>query len=229
MKIYYREKYPNYYFWTTKENGLFCLRLDVPDMDTYILCSCSVSHEDELMAFSNSKEVSEKYTKLFNDNYDKKNNRKALYTVIKSLFETSDEELDAIYGRDMVIHNIVNKSIDRFVTKKHLKNRDLEWYFSNLYDDAKFLSKSYKWNDERVINYLNKRVIPKLLYPDFAMVDVFSNCHPTKRDLLHEFYTCNKQEEEIMDKAVELFPNDEDIDKAYYYFIEERNKLKENE
>lgn len=28
-----------------------------------------------------------------------------------------------------------------------------------------------------------------------------------------------------MDKAVELYPENENIDKAYYYFIEERGKL----
>lgn len=28
-----------------------------------------------------------------------------------------------------------------------------------------------------------------------------------------------------MDKAVELYPEKENIDKAYYYFIEERGKL----
>lgn len=53
----------------------------------------------------------------------------------------------------------------------------------------------------------------------------FSECHPTKRDLLYEFYDCNDDEEKIINKAVELYPEKENIDKAYYYFIEERGKL----
>lgn len=227
MKIYYRENYPGYYFWTRKENGLWCLSLELPDMDTFQLCECGIGYEEEPKAYENSKEVSKEYTKIFDTYFNKKNNRKKLYSVIKSVFNTTDEELDKIYNRDTKVYEITKRSIDTYINEHKRSSRDFDWHFRNIYQDVKYYLYDYKWDENRIIKYLNKRIIPKMLYPDDTLVDIFSECHPTKRDLLYEFYNCNDEEEAIMDKAVELYPEKENIDKAYYYFIEERRKLYE--
>ena len=65
MKIYYRENHPGYYFWTRKENGLWSLHLELPDMDTFQLCQCLIGYDEEPKAYENSKEVSKEYTKIF--------------------------------------------------------------------------------------------------------------------------------------------------------------------
>lgn len=225
MKIYYRENHPGYYFWTRKENGLWSLHLELPDMDTFQLCQCLIGYEEEPKAYESSKEVSKEYTKIFDTYFNKKNNRKKLYSVIKSVFNTTDEELDKIYNRDTKVYEITKRSIDTYINEHKRSSRDFDWHFRNIYQDVKYYLYDYKWDENRIIKYLNKRIIPKMLYPDDTLVDIFSECHPTKRDLLYEFYDCNDDEEKIINKAVELYPEKENIDKAYYYFIEERGKL----
>ena len=227
MKIYYRENHPGYYFWTRKENGLWSLHLELPDMDTFQLCQCSIGYEEEPKVYENSKEVSKEYTKIFDTYYNKKNNREKLYSVIKSVFNTTDEELDKIYNRDTKVYVITKKYIDKYKKDHKCYNRDFVWHFSSLYQDVKYYLYEFKWDEKRIIKYINERTIPNMLYPDDTMVDIFSECHPTKYSLLYEFYNCNDEEEAIMDKAVELYPEKENIDKAYYYFIEERRKLYE--
>ena len=135
--------------------------------------------------------------------------------------------MDKIYNRDTKVYAITKKCIDKYKKDHKCYNRDFVWHFSSLYQDVKYYLYEFKWDEKRIIKYINERTIPNMLYPDDTMVDIFSECHPTKYSLLYEFYNCNDEEEAIMDKAVELYPEKENIDKAYYYFIEERRKLYE--
>ena len=74
---------------------------------------------------------------------------------------------------------------------------------------------------ERVTKFVIEYEIPKHTCFYHAMVDVFGDYHPTKRFLLHEFYTrWGDRLDNIIDKAIELYPDSKDYDKAYYYVKE---------
>ena len=56
---------------------------------------------------------------------------------------------------------------------------------------------------------------------DTTMVDIFGEYHPTKYFLLHEYHSywdyLGNELDDIVNEAVELYPDEDDFDKAYYF------------
>lgn len=58
------------------------------------------------------------------------------------------------------------------------------------------------------------------------MVDIFGECNPTKRNLLHDFYNHLGEElYDVIDKAIEVYPDEKDFDKAFYYVRDNIKKI----
>ena len=96
-----------------------------------------------------------------------------------------------------------------------------------LYHKARWYLNIWNGDKERAKKYMKERDIPELFSYDNTMVDVFGECHPTKRMLLHEFHDFwGDRLNKIIDEAVEKYPENNDFDLAYYYT---RDKLKDKE
>lgn len=79
------------------------------------------------------------------------------------------------------------------------------------------------WGDEeRVIEYILRHNFYKTyLSFDFALVDVFDCNHPTEYKLYHDFHRhWGKTLDRLVKEAIELYPDEFDFDKAFYYVDE---------
>lgn len=223
VKIY-KSKHGDFYFMNSPTNGLWSLSLEIPDLNTFQLCPCSIGYEEEKTAWDKGIELPADDAAFFNKHYKSKNNRGIIYNLIQSLYNISVEELDKLYNRYPKVMDLTKEIIKKW-SSKHNCTIDWDYDIKKIYRDVKYYMDMWDEDKERVTKYMLERIINRLIYPELVMVDIFSECHPTKYDLLYEYYNCNDEEEKIMDDAVELFPDTKDIDKAYYYFKEKRAEL----
>ena len=92
------------------------------------------------------------------------------------------------------------------------------WHYSSLYREAKSLLGTWDNDVERVKKYIIEHEVEKCRSFYHAMVDVFGECHPTKRKLLHDFYhQWGDDLDNVIEKSIELYPDEKDFDKAFYY------------
>jgi len=93
-----------------------------------------------------------------------------------------------------------------------------EFFYRQIYQDVRLHMREWDNDIERVKKYVIEHDIPSIMSFDDTMVDVFDECHPTKHFLLHEFYNhWGKKLDSLIDKAIELYPDNKDYDKAYYF------------
>lgn len=227
IKVYQKEH--GFYFLDSVNNCWWSFHFTFPDMDTFNLCESMLGWEtDEYIEKHPEclKTLSEKQTKIFLDNFNKKFNRLTIYNLLQEVYFISEPQLDKIFNRNVSTYNLVDKAIKKYQKSLNTYRKDhfvYKHHFGQWYD-AVNQYKKWNWDDDRIITYLIKREIPQKIAESFyrPFIDIFGECHPTKYSLLYEFY--NNGDEVLMDKAVELYPNEEDIDKAYYYYIEENSK-----
>jgi len=213
-------------------NCVWCFYLDFPDLETLKISETHFNDETEKFIKKNAKELPKDLAITFINNYNVKNNRLSIYNILTNTFNIDEAELDKIFNRDIEAFEILNEAIDQYSKEKGndiRKNYTLQYNLENLY--RFIVNQKQYWDKDRLIAYLLKRKIKNELIPALGRpyIDIFGECHPTKYSLLYEFYNCSKEDEAVMDEAVELYPDINDIDKAYYYFIEklkELNKLK---
>lgn len=221
MKIYYNhnEKNPHFYFMTWKENGLFCFSLDAPDMNTLQLCPCSTGEDDKI--FEEATQISELFNHQFNLICKKKNNYDGISRILQEVFDIDYTVIDKAYDRNLDLAEFVKEVMAEMKNKYYSDS----FYFSQLYDKARWYLDIWNGDKERAKKYMIEHDIPDLHSNDGALVDVFGECHPTKRHLLYEFHDYwSDHLDKIIDEAVEKYPDKNDFDLAYYYT---RDKLKE--
>lgn len=224
MKIYYNhdEDRPTFYFMTWRDNGLFCFSLETPDMDTLQLCACSVgTREDEDKIFEEATQISELFNHQFNVICKKKHNYDGISRILQEVFNIDYKVIDRAYDRDLeraaFVKDVLSEVKNRYYSDS--------FYFSQLYDKARWYLSIWNGDKERAKRYMLEHDIPALHKMDGALVDVFGECHPTKRHLLYEFHDYwSDHLDKIIDEAVEKYQDKNDFDLAYYYT---RDKLEE--
>ena len=225
MKIYYNhdEERPSFYFMTWRENGLFCFNLKVPDMNTLELFGCSVvTKEDEDRIFEEATQIPELFNHQFNLICKKKNNYDGISRILQEVFNIDYRVIDKAYDRDLDRADFI-KDVMFEIKDNHYRNDS--YYFNKLYDKAKYYLRIWNGDKERAKKYMREHDIPEFWSMDGTLVDVFGECHPTKRHLLHEFHdSWGDRLDKIIDEAVEKYPDKNDFDLAYYYT---RDKLKD--
>lgn len=212
MKIYYRESYPNFYFMTRRENGLWCMNLQIPDIDTLVLCECCIGVEEEDKAWEEAVEASAEDTKIFDTFYDKKGNYQTISNVLKSVFSVTQEEIDKIYDR--------NPEMMEFTKELAVHYKISDYEVCELYRKVKRHMNTWSGDKERVKKYLIEHGDIGIKI-DGTIVDIFGECHPTARLLLHDFHNYwGKELDALVEEAVEKYPDENDFDLAYYYVKE---------
>lgn len=217
MKIYRREKYLDYYFMTTRANGLFVASLEIPDMNTLQICPCMIGTEEEDKAWEEAVEVPVYYRNKFNIWHDKKNNYEQISEILREVLGVTQEEIDKVYERDLEMMGFTREIAEDGTRGKYeLSNYELK----ELYRKTKYYMGYWDGDKQRVKNYLIEHGEVGFHW-DGALVDVFGEMHPTKRKLYHDFHNnWGDTLDELIDKAVEIFPDEKDFDHAYYYVRE---------
>lgn len=222
MKIYYNhdESRPKFYFMTWRDNGLFCFSLKVPDMNTLQLCECWTGDDDKI--FEEAIQIPELFNHQFNLIYNQKNNYDGISRILQEVFNIDYRIIDKAYDRDLDRADFI-KDVMSGTEDRHFGNDS--YLFNKLYDSAKYYFHIWDEDKERVKKYMREHDIPEFWSCDGALVDVFGECHPTKRHLLHEFHdSWGDRLDKIVDEAVKKYPDKNDFDLAYYYT---RDKLKD--
>ena len=225
MKIY-RSKHGSFYFGQTKENGWFCFSSQVPKIDTLNLCPCMFGNEEEKTAWDEGIDVPKDIEfNVFNKFARRTYNYKDLCKFIKMFYpDVTQEELDKKYNYYPDLIKLTDKII-----KESGRNVD-NFSYGEIYRDVK--SHIQEWDNdlERVKKFTIEHDIPKHMSFDHAYIDIFGEYHPTKHFLLYEFYHhWGDSLDSIIDKAVELYPDTKDYDKAYYYVKEKLAEERERD
>ena len=215
MKIYYNndEQHPRFYFMTWRENGLFSMHLKAPDMDTLELCSCMTGEDDKI--FNEATQISELFNHQFNLICKKEHNYDGISRILQEVFNIDYKVIDRAFDRDLELADFV-KDVMSEMRDDYYRNSN--YYFREIYRKARRYLDIWNGDKERAKKYMRERDIPELYSYDNTMVDVFGECHPTKRMLLHEFHDFwGDRLDKIIDEAVEKYPENNDFDLAYYY------------
>lgn len=218
MKIY-KSKSGGFWFAQTKENGWFCFSSIPPDINTLKLYPGSFGYEEEKIAWNEAIDVPKDIElNVFNNFARKTDNYNDLCGFIKMFYpDTTQEKLDRQYDYYPKLIGLTNEIIQEY------KGFVYGFYYRQIYDDIKNRMRTWDDDVERVKKFVIEHDIPNIMMFDDTMVDVFDECHPTKRFLLHEFHRYwGEKLDELIDKAIELYTDDKDFDKAYYYV---KNKL----
>ena len=218
MKIYYNhdEERPSFYFMTWRENGLFSMHLKAPDMDTLELCCCMTGDDDKI--FNEATQISELFNHQFNLICKKEHNYDGISRILQEVFSIDYKVIDRAFDRDLELVDFV---------KDVMSEMSDDYCFKKLYRKARRYLNIWDGDKERVKKYMREHDIPKFNFHDNTMVDIFGECHPTKRMLLHEFHGFwGDRLDKIIDEAVEKYPDNNDFDLAYYYT---RDKLADKE
>lgn len=114
---------------------------------------------------------------------------------------------------------------DKIIKKSGFENQIRDYHRQEILDDVKVYM-SYWGDKERVMEYVLKHnFYTKYLSFNMCMVDVFGVKHPTAFKLYHDFHNMwGKELDEVIAEAIELYPDEFDFDKAFYYTEE---KMKE--
>ena len=219
MKIYYRKDYPNFYFMTRRENGLWCFSPETPDIDTLQLCECCLGkYEDQ--AWEEAVDVPNELMKRFNSIYYKKNNYKDVCEILKTVFDVSQEELDEIYEHDPELVAKTQEVMDFCLEGKTLIHDN--FFFRQTHQKVRHLLSIWDNDLDRVKNYIKEHGDLDIFHHDGAMVDVFGCEDNRVRSLLYDFHNWWGDDlDEIIEEAVEKYPEDNDFDKRYHYVNEQ--------
>lgn len=215
MKIYHRKSYPGFYFMTRRENGLWCMDLQIPDIDTLVLCECFIGAEEENKAWEEAVEVSAEDTKIFDTFYDKKGNYKIISNVLKNVFDVTQEEIDKIYDRNPEMLEFTREIAGA------VRYEISDYEVRELYRKVKRYMNIWNGDKERVKKYLVEHGDIGFRR-DGTIVDIFGECHSTARLLLYDFHDRWGDDEldALIEEAVEKYPDKDDFDLAYYYVKE---------
>lgn len=218
MKIY-KSKSGGFWFAQSKENGWFCFSSTPPDIGTLNLCSGMFGYDEEKTAWNDAIEIPKEIeTKVFNRIARQRNNYQDICNFILRYYpETSQKELDDKFDHHPILIKLTKDIINKSKSKDYI-NTWGDYMFGEIYDDVK--SHMHTWNNdvERVTKYVLEHDIDRHLSIDHNLVDVWGDMHPTKRFLLHEFYrSWGDKLDKLIDKAIEMYPDNKDFDKAYYY------------
>lgn len=199
---------------TRRENGLWCMDLQIPDIDTLVLCECYIGAEEEDKAWEEAVEVSTEDTKIFDTFYNKKGNYQIISNVLKNVFGVTQEEIDKIYDRNPEMLELTKEIAS--TARYEISNYEMR----ELYRKVKRHMNRWNGDRERVKKYLIEHGDVGFRW-DGTMVDIFSKCHPTARLLLRDFHNRWGDElDALVEEAVEKYPNEDDFDLAYYYVKE---------
>lgn len=236
MKIYRRTEkdgWIDYYFMTTKKNGLFCASLEIPDIDTLQINATWVGQEVEDKAWEESVEVPVEERDKFNIWINREGNYEHISEVLRNVLGVDQEEIDKVYDRDPEMVDFTQEIVD-----EGMKNIFLTDYeFKSLYRKVKYHMNIWNNDKERVKKYLIEHGDVGF-HHDGKLIDIFGEMHPTKRKLYRDFSdwwgAWNDLLDDLIEEAVEKYPDENDFDKAYYYVKEEfenpeRRKAKEQE
>ena len=224
MKIYYNhnEEHPVFYFMTRRDNGLFCFSLKAPDMSTLQLGPCWAGNEDKI--FEEATQIPEHFNRQFNLIYKEKNNYDGISRILRETFDIDQKIIDTAYDRDLDRADFI-KDVMSEIKDSYCRNES--YCFKRLYEKAKYYLRIWNGDKERAKKYMREHDIPEFRSYDNTLVDVFGECHPTKRYLLHEFHdSWGDRLNKIIDEAVEQYPDENDFDLAYYYT---RDKLRDRD
>ena len=218
MKIY-KSKHGSFYFGQTPENGWFSFHSHPPDIDDLKLCASSFNSNEEKVAWSHGVAVDipedierSVFNKFVNN---PTGNYQAVCDFIRTYYpETTQEELDNEFQHYPHIIELVDSVVNNLEWWDSMH----AWHYSSLYREAKSLLGTWDNDVERVKKYIIEHEVEKCRSFYHAMVDVFGECHPTKRKLLHDFYhQWGDDLDNVIEKSIELYPDEKDFDKAFYY------------
>lgn len=220
MRIYKSED-GSIYFAQHQDKGWFCFISTKPDIYTVKLCPCSFGYEEEKTAWNSSIEIpSDRYVH-FNTIAQQQNNYDDICSFIKEYYDILQEQLDRQFDHYPELIELTNKIIEEYG-----KERIYDFYYDDIYRNIKYHMQIWNNDIERVRKYAIEHDIPSTVSFDDTIVDIFGECHPTKRFLLHEFHgNWGDNLSKIIDKAVELYPDENDFDKAFYFTKNELNGL----
>lgn len=215
MKIYYRKDNPGFYFMTRKENGLWCFSPQIPDIDTLQLCECCLGYGEEDKAFKEAVEAPHDLMVKFNSVYNKKGNYADVCEILKTMFDITQEELDDIYEHDPEMIAKTKEVIDFCAAGKiH------DYLFRRTHWKVRHLLSIWDNDLDRVKNYMKEHGDLEFHW-DGAMVDIFG-CEDKRRyRLLHDFRNhWGDDLDNFINESIELYPEENDFDKRYYYVSE---------
>lgn len=221
MRIY-KSKHGRFYFSQYQNKGWFCFDDNKPDINTLRLCSCSFGYDEEKEAWDKAIEVPNDRYVWFNEIAQRTNNYDDVCSFIKEFYDISQEELDKQFDHYPYFIEVTKDIINESTYKINISDYD----FGNIYRGVK--SHMSVWGDiERVKKYVLEHDIPKQMTLVHAMVDVFG-CEDARRSsLLHEFYNAwGTSLDNIITEAIELYPEQNDFDKRYYYVRDKLNELR---
>jgi len=220
MKIY-KTKSGGFWFAQTKENGWFCFSSTPPDINTLNLCPGMFGNQEEQTAWDEGVDIPKDVEiNVFNKFAKKKYNYTDVCEFIKTYYpDTTQDELNKQYD----YYPELIKLTDEIIKKSNRSIND--FLYEEIYRDVKSHMREWDCDKERVTKFVIEYEIPKHMCSYHAMVDVFGDYHPTKRFLLYEFYTRRGDRlDNIIDKAIELYPDNKDYDKAYYFVKDKLHK-----
>lgn len=230
MKIY-KAKNGRFWFYQNKENGWFCFYSTMPNKETLRLApGCFGADEEITLAVYNAIPVCDSDAKKFNRIAQMENNYNDICDFIRQFYpETTQKQLDDLFDYDVELIRLTNEIIDKSDKRKHIDG--FTYTYEEIYRDVKQHMKEWGGDIDRVTNFVILHDIDKHLSYDHTLVDVWGKMHPTKRYLLHEFhgYWNMFNLEEHIAESVELYPDEKDYDKAYYYVKEKLNEEREKE
>ena len=212
----------SFYFMTTKENGLFCFSLALPDRNTLNLNACWIGAEREEKAYDNAIKVSVELNKKFNTFYDKKGNYDDVCSLLKEVFHgITQNDIDKAFDRDNRMLDITDRCINEY-------SKDVfQWHYRDIYQDVIYCMKLWDNDVDRVIKWIVSEKMPELNSFNDAMIDIFGEHHPTEYKLLHKFYHhWGKELDSIIEKCIAEYPDEKDFDLATYRCEELLSKRK---
>jgi predicted CopG family antitoxin len=215
MKIY-RKTYgysDSFYFMTTKENGLFEFSLNLPDKETLVLCPCFLGEEEDKI-YEKAITVSDDVYKKFNSIYDKKNNYKDVCKLLMEVFtDINQDTLNKAFKRNDKIFEIADKCI-----KKYGKDFVYNFHYRPIVEAIRECMERWNNDTKRTVKWIVSEEIPEIVSINDAFIDIFGKHHPTKYKLLHKFYNYwGNDLDEIIEKCIQKYPNENDFDLATYY------------
>lgn len=200
----------SYYFMTSKENGLFCFSLALPDRNTLTLNECHISDEEK--AYDNAVIVSDSIYKRFNKLYNKKGNYNGICSLLMEVFDDVDQNsLNKAFRRNDDVFDLTDKCIKEYGSEVY------DYYYRELSQDVEYYMKIWDNNHDRIIKWMITEEIPNKMVCYHPMIDIFGEHHPTEYKLLHKFYShWGKKLDSIINKCIEEYPDEKDFDLATY-------------